>query len=712
MNAQPLDKVPASTECVSRGLYRRLFHSLINEENFSDLSEQVHAELDQCFAALGQSQSFDVDCLNDPTALSVYFDHNRNDFSTFGVLGTEHRRKVLPQFAPIVLTDGAWLRSSFQAANSHTPVSAELYRFYTALKVSDRARNPISRYQSVMQQYGMRMPAIYTRAFSQQSNILEIAYRAAVVQLGLAYCVKRYPAEIIGYTIARAYDPVLLRILSRLNTNADAYSTDKQSDHGLQDLSLASLEAYIRSHKNGQDPAQQYRRIGLGIGLYQWVYGIFLSDLQYQLGNMPNEADEALAVFRRKAKFAKGYHGSIQIGDRSLDSWFETGLTDGQAFLNGLTASNYVDRENPENSRLIKASISTDGPMFGVFSANDIDTLLAWLRKGSNTPSQQGGAGYDEPDLTKSTQPAGNRLMSKTKVSTRELYYRLINRGLQQETLPNARRYVDRCLRMTRLQTKWLRNHQCFPYDNQRFNRYVEDLYRREMAAYKPVVGHPKFGREVYRWGIEQFAPTLLVDGCWLQNIERLCDCNPEVGERLGAIYADEIGSGRCADNHANVYRCLLDDLKIRLPDFDTPEFADHPGFLDSAFDLPAYFLAISQFPQSYLPEILGLNMAIELSGLGAGYMRLAESLEFWGIDAKIVRLHLSIDNLASGHSEIAKQAIGIYLDQVLANGGEAEMQRHWRRIWVGYVSLTTVPRIFKWALVFSYFKKFRRFGF
>ena len=71
------------------------------------------------------------------------------------------------------------------------------------------------------------------------------------------------------------------------------------------------------------------------------------------------------------------------------------------------------------------------------------------------------------------------------------------------------------------------------------------------------------------------------------------------------------------------------------------------------------------------MPEIIGLNLAIELGGLGSVYQRLVDELEFWEIESQIIRLHISIDNLASGHSAIAREVIMLYLDGILNQHGD-----------------------------------------
>ena len=114
--------------------------------------------------------------------------------------------------------------------------------------------------------------------------------------------------------------------------------------------------------------------------------------------------------------------------------------------------------------------------------------------------------------------------------------------------------------------------------------------------------------------------------------------------------------------------------------------------------------LSLSSFSVEFLPELLGLNMAIELSGLGKSYMRLVDDWNYWGIDPSIANIHISIDNYASGHTFLAKKAIQLYMDGIMQNtGNRAIMNSHWKRIYSGYASLRFVGGRFKFGLPIWY---------
>jgi hypothetical protein len=175
------------------------------------------------------------------------------------------------------------------------------------------------------------------------------------------------------------------------------------------------------------------------------------------------------------------------------------------------------------------------------------------------------------------------------------------------------------------------------------------------------------------------------------------------VATRLFAIYSDELGNGDLTKNHAGIYRRLLESLQIQCAPIETLEFAASERFLDAAFDLPVLLLSIALNTHRFLPELLGLNLAIEVSGLGLAYSQLARDLDYWGIDPKIVRLHQSIDNFASGHAAIAREAIVLHLREVGALGGDSAQQANWRRVNRGYGLLNEATRRLKRSMVASF---------
>ena len=143
------------------------------------------------------------------------------------------------------------------------------------------------------------------------------------------------------------------------------------------------------------------------------------------------------------------------------------------------------------------------------------------------------------------------------------------------------------------------------------------------------------------------------------------------------------------AQNHANVYTDLLKSLNFYLPDLHTRAYADDPRLLDEAFTQPCFLLAISQFDDEFLPEILGMTLYLEWSSIGL--VSTVDTLKAFDINPLYYSLHVGIDNAAAGHGALAKRAIEIYLDRIRASEGPEVMQKIWDRVWAGYVTFGTL---------------------
>jgi hypothetical protein len=338
------------------------------------------------------------------------------------------------------------------------------------------------------------------------------------------------------------------------------------------------------------------------------------------------------------------------------------------------------------------------GSMFGAFTAAERRLCLDWIEDPDaevEPVDASGKALRPVTDARAAQNLPGTRnrperpAPSRHTVNCRRLFTTLLRAESASDCPPEATIAVERILRRSR----WLNllkpsRRSLRHYDPAAFTRWIEATYRQEAARYQPLNGNPKIGREFCRWAILQLTPSILVDGCWLAGIPTASERLGEVERHLLHIYADEVGKGEPEQNHANVYRRLLENLDLAMPEFETEDFAQDRRFTDAAFKLPVYMLAIGQLKDRFFPELLGLNLAIELSGLGAGYMQVADILRFYGIDPTIIQLHQTIDNLASGHAGRARDAILLYLDSTRQQSDLSAVQVAWRRIRLGYESL------------------------
>jgi len=226
-----------------------------------------------------------------------------------------------------------------------------------------------------------------------------------------------------------------------------------------------------------------------------------------------------------------------------------------------------------------------------------------------------------------------------------------------------------------------------FDYTPKLFKDRLDDIYRsldEQEEGYEPATDPLFKNRDDVIQRIIQLAPFDLMDGAWLRNVSTVGPIN-EVMALLFSILEDERGNGIPSMNHCNIYLDLCHDAGFYPPAVYSREFAMDNRFLDSAFTIGAFELAISQFTEEYLPEIIGMTLQLEWSVLEL--KNTIKLFEYYGFNPHFYRMHVGIDNAADGHGRRAVDAIELYLEQIRTTGGEEALQAAWRRIWNGYVA-------------------------
>ena len=667
---------------------------------------------------------------------------------------------LIAYHAPLALLEGAWLQSVALAANEQNETVNKLFACYLTLLGKDESDSPAFAYRGWLNLCQISLPQASAWRFAHDTRLSASALYFSCLQLALGLHSGNLSPEALGFTLAylKSESPWRLPALPVSKRNAVLAAMTIQAE--------STLKAFSSDGK-------KWPRICAGFNLYQINEINYLNGLQTFLHRRTSLAGQVTEIFRRKLRFAQGYHASVKLGNRGLEEWFAEKPFDAVGFLDALASSHYV--QGKKGQRLFDRLTGCDGPMFGVFDKEELDLMNGWLDGvvqddkmdiGESNPipsdivelstvipspadnavdtllppnaGRSGGGrsnGSEASDLTRPHPnpppmgegtvelnltvlpgnppcppfPRGGRGDFFDRIDNRTLFHLLINRDMEVKTQTAAQRWVRGILARTSPihRGKAPFRELFFDYSPQTLAQRIVQLHTLEVSKHKPFQAPPKLRREEYIWGIRQFAPAILVDGCWLQHTGEAVSQDCRTQRLLFRIYAEELGGGIIDLNHRKIYRDLLDDLGIHLAQVEAVAFARDSSLLEAAFDLPCYLLAISQYPRTYFPEILGLNLAIELSGLGGDYMRLADELRYWNIEPRIVTLHLSIDNLAGGHAAMACEAIQLYMDEILSLGGVSMQNKIWQRVWSGYLSLNTVTQRFKWSLMLGFCRNF-----
>ncbi|MGI9212065.1 MAG: iron-containing redox enzyme family protein [Methylococcaceae bacterium] len=589
------------------------------------------------------------------------------------------RRAYLSDLAPTLLLDGVWLARVAQPATAHKACEAHLFALYRHL--SSPAHLPAAPQrllQAGLIESGWADTLVGCLDASEHPQAASIWYLPAL-QLALLHRPRRFLPELLGFTLAH----------QQMDGQWWHQVLPPGMDHWIQQriagqdtrrrlIGQAIAECPLRTQADFQN------RLARGQRLYHSGFAPLIAGTAARLQAVPTRQEAVRDLIQRKRAYAVGYHGRVMLEGRSLDEWLEEhGHT--TEWLEWLARSTYTDKACPEGSRLLKA-MQFGGPMFGVFSPAEQHVWAEWMSESAEvirlTPPQH-------TDVWAVDFPPTVKEQGRRYGSCRELYRPLLDTETPLAIPAAAKTVVQRFLR----RGDWLSHvpgRRPFPrqYTAEQLHHYIHQTHLSELKRYRPLAASPGISLEFCRYALVQLAPAILIDGAWLIGLNAYGGALDQPREDLLRIYADEIGAGCVEWNHPNVYRRLLDSQNVHLPPFDSDDFARATCFMDAAFELPVYLLSIGWQAEQYFPELLGLNLAIELSGLGAMYLRAIDILEHYGIDPTLFRLHLSIDNPASGHTALAERAIRTYMDNQRRQLGAAAMALVWKRVRRGYHSL------------------------
>ena len=692
LNAEPLSVSESfyQRSCGYQANGRHLFYNLIHLSDHRAVLPAAYQFIKD-HLALTPAQSYPSrQYLDNDESVVLWGESSRLSFSEEIDLKT-----CLEQVAPLLQTAPRWLDNISTAATGENEMAMGLFEISEHLNQRDGILNN-------------QEPVMVSKAYSQNPERVSSVFDLAAVQLGLAQFPGILLPELLGFTLAYCQQPSALELLTSglADKTGQGSGVSLPREAAIRAGQVSALQGIINRYETdvqSQGGTAIWPRIQQGYGLYQHLTEGVVKAISERWGRPQTDEQLVENLFQKIAASAQGHHGQAMLAGKKIDQWFGEQPFKSRAFMAAIRGSSYVNLKAVEHSPLL-ALFAFKGPMFGVLNDQEITLLKCWLAqdvKQKPVSVLSGTSGTDS--MSCYPQALCRPAIDFSCLSNRHFFYYLVNSEQYPEVIDSASRRVNRVLRLARC----LNKAPFKSYQQGKLEQFIETIYQRGIKGYQEFKAPARLSQATYVWGIEQLAPTILVDGCWLQGVSQL-QFSPyqAVGDVLQKIYSDEMGNGDVLKNHPCIYRRLLASLTIELPLVQSRDFCEHRDFLNSAFDIPVFLTALSLCGNRFLPELLGVNLAIELSGLGKQYMTLRDELKYWQIDSTIVDVHISIDNVATGHTALAREAITLYLDQVQMMQGSEVMNQHWRRIYQGYCALNIASARFKAALFFQYIKK------
>ncbi|WP_405738458.1 iron-containing redox enzyme family protein [Streptomyces sp. NBC_01525] len=600
--------------------------------------------------------------------------------------------------APLALLSGAWLQWLSDPGNADDPETLHLLtRYAQDVGVGHPRASRGSAWLELLRKLHLSEQAVPASRLSFDRRIADGCFRLPAVLLTMSRFPETFRYEIIGADRCLRAVGLLPALGFVRDALPDAADWDALDLGTTRDATVAG-----RPEDGGADGAPVRAADGAAVGRGHawalWALRQWSDALHDALCASLDPAHDMRELLRQRAREGAVYHHDFPLQGRPLAQWLAECVTDPGPLLAALSTSRLIRPGAPDRSPLVNALIGERGPMFRVFSPDDVAVIRRWIASlgasrdadssdaGSLAPSPVPAPAAALPALPALSAGAGDE--GRVPADIREAYHLLQKRAdtpaLRRFALDHTRRW----LAATRLGAR--RGGLPLPdrWAPGGLRPWLLDQHDRHGAEFEETARVPLPSREELIDSTVQLAPLTLIDGSWIRGFTDYAEATSDVGHFLFATYWDELGNGEVKLNHPLIYREVLAEMDVRLPPTGSPEFARWPGFQDESFALPVYWLSIGRFPRTFLPEVLGLNLAMELSGVGGSYRRGRLALRAYGFSTRFVDIHNTIDNVATGHSAWAADAIDTYLATLPADDREGIRGRAWERIRTGYLSL------------------------
>ncbi|KAI9015450.1 hypothetical protein DFJ74DRAFT_731860 [Hyaloraphidium curvatum] len=429
---------------------RELYHRLLNAERDPRAKEEAAVFLDSRLAAARSLVARDLG-VNSPSLASFYHRYDEDavrrlldgeyadtvrrydnyvarwrDAETAGQ-PLERRNEMLPSFeyariwlaniAPTKLVDGSWLQHAHKVS-----VPEELRRFHAMLfrvfvdelGEGQIKQNHITSFRETLGSVGLHMPPIQSRAFVDQTCLLDSAFDCGLVQL----CVSLFPEsrlpEIIGYNWGYEQLPLHLMISANeleslgidpyyflLHVSIDNHSTGHahlaarcafqylehiRTTRGEEEMKVHWQRIVDGYYVNSIDPAKadlaRIRDLSLSVGPRQ------LSAPPDLLAASRDRHDLArrrmLRILRGKSLHGANMHRpEAKMHGRSIRKLLAPPHSDRDesfaAALDALARSRWVRAGDPDGSPLLSELCAYGGKMFGVFTREELEVVRDWI---------------------------------------------------------------------------------------------------------------------------------------------------------------------------------------------------------------------------------------------------------------------------------------------------------------------------------------------
>jgi hypothetical protein len=610
-------------------------------------------------------------------------------------------RKAVLWWAPIGLASGAWLQWLSSPKTADQPLFLKILNLYASdIGAGFPGASRGNAYLGLLRQIRTSERAIPLARLASDVRIDDRAFDISAMLLLMSRRPEDFCEELIGADLClRSIGMPPPLALARQDLQLDWTLIDYSSSRG----SISPVdECYSIAESLVLVGTESAKRVYTG---FAWTLSTLIEQveaLHEQLNSSLDPWFDMAELMKLRAREGSVYHAKVKLEKRSLQEWLKECRINPGPFLEVLARSKLIKPGRSDISPLVSGLVNEQGPMFRIFSPDDLVVISRWINAlpENPEPSDFGNISSINQYSSKSFLTELPSMIESGSASNgnpknlREAYHCLMTRPGSPEMRNWCLKYIDRWLDRARYRMGSHSMQLPVEWRPEVLRLWLQDQHDRHAAEFSEETERPMPSREAVIDDAVQTSLLTLIDGSWLQGFTDYELASSDIGHSLFSTYWDELGNGEPDLNHPLIYRDTLKGMSVDLPPTGSLEFVNWSGFRDASFELPVYWLCIGRFPRTYLPETLGLNLAMELSGVGGTYRRAKKELAEYGFSTRFVDVHNTIDNVATGHSAWAADAIDTFMTNLPDSSGPGGRREVWDCIRAGYRSLNP-PRGF-----------------
>jgi hypothetical protein len=288
------------------------------------------------------------------------------------------------QMSPFNQTDGSWLRNIAPVGPMDDVRSLLLRIFMDEVGAGDPKLNHANIYTALLHSVDIWLPDIRTREYAENPDLLDSAFTLPLFQLVVSEFSQAFFPELLGMTQYLEWSSVELKNMVLLNEHFDLDAhfyemhvaiDNAATGHGA--MARRAVELYLEQVRTdlGEDAMQeQWERVWNGYVAFATT-GTLAEDMRKKRLHPPTAADRVTAMITERAPRARVNHGQRRLAGQLINDLF----TDPAGVMAALVDGGMIVAGDPDNS-LFFSLLTSDGPMYGIFTGAEIETWRTWVR--------------------------------------------------------------------------------------------------------------------------------------------------------------------------------------------------------------------------------------------------------------------------------------------------------------------------------------------